>query len=1821
MDKYELIELLAETRGSIIYRANSHEKPGTVIIKKLKTKFPTPGDVARFRQEYNLIRTIDLEGVIKTYDIVWDKTEVAIVMEDFEGVSLKRALGQGPFDLRLFLEIGIKISEALGHLHQMEIIHRDIKPQNILINRDTGQVKLTDFGIATCLTRENEELYNPEVIAGTLSYLSPEQTGRMNRALDYRTDLYSLGITFYEMLVGIVPFRSKDPMEVMHGHMAIRPPSPFLFNPDIPDVVSDIVMKLMMKTPEERYQNAFGLMADLKECLKRLDGDGHIVYFQICRHDISNKFIIPPRLYGRQKEIDRLLVAYEAARLGENEMVLIQGKPGIGKTTLIDELQKSLAPKKAYFIRGKYEQLRKDVPYSAIIQAFQKLIRQILSEREARINVWKEKFTRALGDNAGVIVDVIPDMALMINGAERAPDLEPEQAKNRFNSVFEQFVHQFADETHSLVMVLDNLQWADDASLEILRYLITSPEIHHLMIVVAYRDNDLWENHSLVQTMAQIRKDKKDILTLELAPLFPMNIRRLIMDFLKCSENRAAELGGLIYKKTGGNPFFVNQFLKTLYDKRIIFLDPDKGWQWDTEKIKSLNVTDNLVDLLVEKLKTLSENTRITLQVCACIGNRFDLETLAMLMAQPLDTTLDCITEAIIAGMLDQVGDMYFYHHDRIQEAAYSMISDQQKRYYHYRIGRLLLEKTNKSEQKDKLFYIVDQLNEGIHLVTDSAEKAELLELNVNAGRKARASVAYSQAFTYFEIALGLLEKECWRDRREETFQLYLEAIEAAFFTGDFVNLDVLIETCLRNIDTLVAKAHVLSYRINACRIQQDFSGAVRIGLNMLVLLGIPIPEQPDGKTVAEEIGKVYQLIEDKSDEELIGLPEMTSKEMVAAVQIMSDMSVAVFNCAPEMYPLLCLKRVVVHLEYGSHPLMSLAFLSYGVILTAGMGDVEGGYRFGNLAYKIVRKYNARTLLAEVIFIHSALIRHWKEPLENSIRAGMEAYQVGIETGRPEMASLGLLLADTYGLSLDRKLGDLEKDIHGHIQSIVNLKQTYVAEWLGMWRQYALNLMGRSGDPLVLKGDAFNEDVAEKNALDTNDYIMLNNCYYAKAKLAYIFGDYRRAMEYLEKYEAHADMSKGERGLVTVAILNYLGSLIRLALYDGVSEEMKRTFRWQIDYNQKKLLKWADINPGSFLHRYYLVEAERARVDGNTSLAMDAYDQAVSLSRKNRYLLDQALANELAAGFYLHTKRKKIARVFMGDAIVCYTRWGAMAKVMAIEERYESLLKREPIYRGIREEDVTSTTGLSTGTASEALDVSTVMKVSQAISGEIVLSKLMERMMKIVMENAGAEKGFVILARKKGLMVEAEGTTDSVDVSVLKSISLDRHKGLSAAVVNYVARTKETLILKNASVEGEFIKDEYILNTRPKSILCTPILYQGQVSGVLYLENNLTEGAFTRDRLSVLNVISSQIAVSIRNANLYEETLRWSKAAEAASQAKSELLNNIINELVNPMDAIVNLAGLSLEADIHGTARTRVVDLKESADNLLRIIMDIVELVKLETDEFILENNCFFIPDIVQQVYDIHKEKCQQKDISLVREIEETTPYALIGDTRRLIQVLRHLLGNAVKFTEQGTVSITVRCTGKTKETVQLEFCVQDTGIGIKAEDKDIIFDAFRQADRGYSKKYEGTGIGLAICRKTLDLMNGTIRLESMPGKGSTFSFTLAFARQPEEEEVEFRKLLDERCHQEKNRQTADDEDVYVVDKEEIAHILGEIKRRIIQSDFNTEEYVRSVRKHLVSTGLVKETKRLENQAGVFEFDHALDTLKEMAQKLNVAMP
>ncbi|MCR9142250.1 MAG: AAA family ATPase [bacterium] len=1476
---HEIVEKLYESQNSTVYRARRKEDAQAVILKVLGSEYPTPEQVARFRREFEITRNLDHDGAIQAFSLLKSGNQPVIALEDFGGESLIRVLLARKIETREFLSLAIRVTELLASIHRRNIIHKDINPSNIVWNQTSDEVKLIDYGISTTLSKESPEVRNPEVLEGTLAYMSPEQTGRMNRAMDYRTDLYSLGVTFFRMLSGRLPFESDDPMELVHCHIARVAPELRELAPEVPPVICSIVSKLMSKTAEDRYQSAVGLRVDLERCLEQLDENGVIEDFAIGQRDASDRFQIPQKLYGREQEVRTLLDAFGRVSQGATEMMLVTGFSGAGKSALVHEIQKPLVESRGYFIHGKFDQLNRSKPYASLIQAFQELVRQLLTESEKQVTVWREKILEGLRSNGQIIIDVIPEVELIIGPQEAVPELPPVESQNRFHLVFQTFVETFAGRDHPLALFLDDLQWADLPSLKLIEQIMTDPSMKFMFLIGAYRSNEVGEAHPVHLTLGKIREAGTVISTVELQPLSQEYVRQLVCETLKQDSEATRPMADLCYERTGGNPFFLNQFLTALYEDRLIEFDAERiCWRWDIDVIHRRGMTDNVIDLMTEKLKRLSNETQSVLKLAACIGNVFDLGTLSVVYEQDKARTADGLWEALQEGLVIPVDNsfkfvldlephqvLYRFLHDRVQQAAYTLIQPAQVAALHLRIGRLLLERSARDHnEQEKIFDIVGHLNQGREMIDSPDERERLAELNLIAGKKAKFSAAYALAYQYLSTGVELLGEGSWKDNYVLTLNLMTEAAEAAYLSADFGAMEGLAEAVLKNAKTLLHRLRVHEIRIQALTARNQPGEAIHTALLVLKPLGVSFPERPGQLNILIELVKTKFALRGRKAATLDELPEMTDQYKLGAMRILASVAVAAYTIRPELFVLTAFKQIQLSLKYGNTSLSSFGYATYGFILCGVTGEIDQGYEFGRLAIRILDRFNARELYARTLLAVNSLGRHWKDHYRESLDPSLEGYQRGLETGDLEYASYNAVMYCYISWLMGRELAGVSEDIGKYRAVVVQFRQQTPLYWHSIVQQTVENITADGPLSSELIGEFYDETSSEAVHVEVKDYTTLFTLYFNKMLLAYLAGDYRTAFQQSQKANAVKD---GAVATPMIVPYYYYYSLVLLAmLRSGVNEFSRGKTLRKVRGNQRKLKRWASFAPQNNLHKWHLVQAELDSMRGKDSSAMSHYRLAASMAKTHDYLNDEAVANELIGRFYEGRGEHKIARLFIEESVYYYRKWGAQAKINQLESIYSFLGPRGPA-----EQVTTSTFGQTTsGTSSEhqgRLDITTVMKGSLAISGEIVLEKLLSRLIRIVIENAGAERGYLIMETDGELCVQAEGSAQSAGAKVDQRTPLE---SLATSIIYYVVRTREDVVLDDAGYDARFNKDPSVRRNRTKSVLCTPIVQAGRLLGVLYLENNLTTGAFTENRVQVLRLLAAQAAVSLGNALLYE---------------------------------------------------------------------------------------------------------------------------------------------------------------------------------------------------------------------------------------------------------------------------------------------------------------------------------------------------------------
>ncbi|QTN38873.1 AAA family ATPase [Cryomorphaceae bacterium] len=1489
-------KLIYESKKSKIYFYEDSEWNKPVLLKLLNYEFPTPRDISQFYNEFDIIEGLGMIGTREALQRLKYKGKHAMYLEWVEGQTVKEAFQGKQEDIRDFLHLAVPMASAVAELHDQNIIHKDISGNNMIVNLQERWVKIIDFGIASKITLKEQHLGNPEHLDGTLEYLSPEQTGRMNRVIDYRTDLYSLGIVYYEMLCGRTPYQGLDAMGIVHGHIAVTPPSPSEVNPKVPQAISDIVMTLLAKESELRYQSAQGLQADLKRCAEEWSSKESIEPFRLKEQDYSGKFSLPQRLYGRDGEIEVLLQKFTDVAEGGLELVLVAGYSGTGKSALVHEVHKPITEKAGYFVEGKFDQYQRSVPYYALLQAFNEFIDILLSENTLRLDAIREQIREAVGEEGKVLTDVLPNLELVIGEQPEVPELGGSEAQNRFNYVFRKFVNAVSTEEHPVVVFIDDLQWADSSSLSLLKSLVTDSDNAYLLFIGAYRDNEVSPSHPFMIAVDDVRKTGAEVYDLHIGNLSYDHVQELVSDALNKDPKAVEDLCELVVQKTQGNAFFATQFLKSLYEDELLIFDrSEKSWSYNLARIQEKNITDNVVDFMAAKALKLPESTQSALKFAACFGNQFDRATLMTISEQSEEDTIADLQPALAEGLLLPYGDEGFkFAHDRIQQAVYSLIPEEERDANHLRIGRLLLQNADDQVLEDKLFDIVNQLNWGVRLIENEVERTELCELNLRAGIKAKESSAFKVAYDYFVAGIDLLSKDPWKNQYRTTLQLHALAGETAYLNGDFEQMNQMINTVIDRAEHLLEKVKSYEIKILAYKAENKLIEAINTGLELLAQLGEKFPKKPTMVHVMAALIKSKIQLRGKSNETLADLPAMTDENKIAAMRIIADIASSSYWATPTLFPLLMFRMVELSLKYGNTAVSAFAFATYGVIMCGVLGAMKSGYEYGKLGLILLEKYKAKEWKTQIYTPMYCLIVNWNEHIDQTLGPLQESYHIGLETGAIEFACVNTNIYCIHSYLSGKPLDRLEVETRSYSESFDQFKQETNFNYNEVYRQGMLNFMGQSKDPIVLTGDAYDEEKMMAQNQERNDQTGTFFLHFNKLILCYCFGEYEKAVH-------HAAESRKllEAVLAKFEIPNhhFYEALTLLALYDRSTGAQKRKSIRRVRKTIRQMKKWAKDAPENFMHKYHLLKAELLRVRGRMKEAGLAYDEAIKGASQHAFTHEEAIAHELAGVFYIKQNSERLAEHYLKSAYNAYREWGAQAKLRALEQEHPNYVSGVHGSSGIG--TLTTSGSSSMGrTNSMLLDMSTVIKASASITREIVLHKLLKNLMHIVMENAGADRGILLLKDGAQFKVQAQSDDSGSTVEILQGTDYHDSASLSESVVSYVIQSKKNAVVQDAKNDVRYTQCKYIKDSSVQSILSLPILNRGNLDGVLYLENNHATAAFTQDRIDLLALLSGQIAVSINNAILYEnlEQKVTERTAELAAEKKKsdDLLLNIL---------------------------------------------------------------------------------------------------------------------------------------------------------------------------------------------------------------------------------------------------------------------------------------------------------------------------------------
>ncbi|MBF0351586.1 MAG: AAA family ATPase [SAR324 cluster bacterium] len=1501
---YHELTLIHQSDRTLVFRGKSLKTRESVILKTLAKAYPAPEETQTLRHEYELTRSWSMDGLTRALDLIESDDRPVLILHDIGGDSLHNLYtsAKRPMPLETFWEIAIRLVQALGNIHQQQIIHKDIKPSNLIFNPQTGVVAIIDFGIADQIASEVESL-RVEQFEGTLAYIAPEQTGRMNRMVDWRVDFYSLGISFYELLSGALPFPVTDTMELVHCHIA-RTPTPLAqLRPELPQMLCEIIARMMAKTPDSRYQSAFGIQADLEQCRNFWNQQHTIPLFTLGLQDVSGKFQIPANLYGRLEELEQLRNAFEQALTGNTVLVQVKGHSGVGKTAIIRELIPLVNQNQGYFISGKFEQFQANIPYFSILQAVRQLVRHLLTESAETLDFWKKCLTEELEENLSVLGDLIPEWSLITGEQAQSYELSGTSAQNRFNQTFLKFLRVFTRNNKFLVLYLDDLQWADWATLKLLKFIMTAPDLNRFLFITAYRDNEMAEGHPSFLTLLELEQAGVSTHHIPLRPLRVEHIQALLRDTLHNPEDQLYSLAQLICQKTQGNPFFVRQFFQTLHKEKLIqFSGYSRQWEWDLRRIESQNITDNVVHLMSDQLRRLTPPTLKLLEWAACLGNRFDTRTLSALSENDwveISANLwDALWDEFILPVSEHelrnaegfqsgsANTLYRFAHDRVRQAVYENIEPSLKFQLHRKIGEYLLKMMERDEHEEFLFDAVNHLNLGLS-ETSGTENPQMAELNSRAARRAMKAVAFEPAMRYFQASIAWLGASPWENHYALCLALHNDNTQAAYLSGD-------LSEAQRLVNLIQQKARTFEDQLDACNSQillmlprNKGHEALDLAIDILQKLGVSIPRHPGKWHLLTGLMNTWLLLNRKTPEELMTLPLMTEVNKFNAIKILVNIAPMVLFYKPEMIPVMMFAQLKLSVTYGNTQWSPFAFVSYGVVLCGGLGQIERGHEFARLGLDLLEKLGVSDQECRVLNVIHFYIHHWTRPLQQLVPLLLEDYQKGLKSGDLEYAGYAVNNYCIISFFSGKPLDLVQTEIEKYSKILKHLDRELFSVYLSFFAQLMADLQDVADHTVMAPRRLFNEEHWLPHFLEKQDASFLFNIYLCKMISCYYHGRIELAVEYADAAQPYRD-SAISSPMIPVFLFFRTLAWIKLA---GTTDVSVSSLLRKAKKDIRQMRRWANSSVHNYAHKLYLMEAEYQRVSGNSTKAMGLYQQAIDLARQHAFPQDEALAHELAGSFFEGFQQNLSADAHFRAAHYAYNRWGAHALVHRLNQRHLKL-SEDVLRTGSVDEHQTTAHNQTSRTFSQQIDLAAVLQASQTISSEIVLENLLNKLMNLMLKNAGAQSGVLILLENETWKIVGQWHSEqehqtSQTPQPLESMSAEGTTLLPLSLIHYVMRTRENLVLGNAVNSPDFYNDPYILQYQPKSLLCTPIQNQNQIIGMVYMENNLAEEAFTRERLVILKALASQAAISIVNARLYENLKTTERLKHELETARS----------------------------------------------------------------------------------------------------------------------------------------------------------------------------------------------------------------------------------------------------------------------------------------------------------------------------------------------
>ena len=1252
---YDIERVWWEQCDAIIYRGRRKIDGQPLLIKLLKGS----AEEDRLRREFQIAQGIASDRIVKPFALEQTDFGSALIYPDEGARPLEELAVKAPLDVETTLTIGASIAEAVAALHKERCVHCCLNPSTVWLDADGKRALISDFGHARCLSKEGRDSLPLADELIDVRYISPEQTGRLQIAIDQRTDIYSLGIILFRLLTGKLPFDGDDPMHIIDGHLARQPTLPAELRDALPAGLFKVILKALAKSPELRYLTANGLVADLVECRTLLRSTGNLDAFEPGRHDAKAVLRVSRRLYGRDRQITALSDKVKSVRRGRQALLLVSGLPGVGKSALLGQLEGIVRKEGGRFASGKFDQYKRNVPYFALIEAFEQIIGQLLSEPKEQLGAWRSRILSAVGNNAGVVINVIPELQRITGTQPPAPSLSPVQARNRFKHVFVKLIQALAPSDQLLCIVMDDLQWVDRASLELLTHVLTDPDTSNILFAGAYRDTEVGPAHSLMVTIDTLKTSRVDVETVCLTELTEPDVLQLIEDTFSVRSAEALDLAQVLHRKTDGDPLFLNQFLHLLCDEGFIAFEYRSGkWAWDLAGIQQQAITQDVLELLNLRFAGLPKNVQTVLATAACIGVSFDANKVAIAAASPLSEVLQCMRTAVNEGLiivLEESAQRFRFIHDRVQQVSFDWMADQEKKAFRLHIGRRLL-----AENEILAPEALSNLNYGWELIGDAEEQLNVARLNLVAGRRARQALAYQNALGYLSIGIALLGPEGWHRCYQVAFELHSEAFECEYLAGNIKGADKLFKVLIANANSKIDKAKTYRTKILLDASEERHASAIEAAIQALKLFNIHYVRKASWPPLLLELIMVRLRLRGRRSKDLANVAELVDAEKLAALRVLATLFPTTYVLSHRLFVFNALKIVNYSLRHGISPISAGGFAALGFVM-------RGGYDFGQFALALAERSKDPSILCPVLYGTTAMIKPWRDPIDEVFPLFDRLRTLAIEAGENQYANLAITTSMAVRISRGSSLPELLRECEGYNSFVLASKDLLAAEALRITRNFVFALQGDSPAPYSL---SYGEEAAELRYRKRGNLTVLALQYIIRTSVACIFGRYKDALCLSEKAEA---VIRSARGLPNFADHHlYRGLIAAVALTDP--NPKSKGNRKVLQHCLARLHVFARKSPHNFSQHEMLLRAETARMKNQFGDALKYYNRAIEFAEAEGYTHLVGLGNERAAVCCLANDERRLASWYIASARAAYGKWGASAKIAWLDRQYSDLL-------------------------------------------------------------------------------------------------------------------------------------------------------------------------------------------------------------------------------------------------------------------------------------------------------------------------------------------------------------------------------------------------------------------------------------------------------------------------------------------------------------------------------------------------------------------